>query len=198
MLTPPQVLYHQGNEELIIFRSFAEQWVLENELTNFIQEESIVLQHNKITVFGKEYNEPRLTFWMGPAYRYSTIYWPDTAFSIQVNQWKERLSQQLNFGFNSALINFYRNGEDSMGKHRDNEPEMDSSCIASLSFGASREIIFDQPHTGAKIKVTLNHGDLLVMKHFQDTWWHSVPKRKRIDQSRLNLTFRKILTSQNK
>jgi alkylated DNA repair dioxygenase AlkB len=197
MTIPPQVLYQQGHEALIIYRAFAKQWVLENELTHFLQSESIVLQHNKITVFGKEYNEPRLTFWMGPSYRYSSIQWTRTPFSSQINQWKGILTQHLNFEFNSVLLNLYRNGEDSMGKHRDNEPEMDSSCIASLSFGASREIIFDQPHTGQKIKLLLEHGDLLVMKNFQDTWWHSVPKRKRINQPRLNLTFRKILTYEN-
>ena len=37
------------------------------------------------------------------------------------------------FDFNAVLVNGYRDGQDAMGWHRDNEREIDTSCIASLS-----------------------------------------------------------------
>jgi len=165
---------------------------------DFFRQEGITLQQNKITVFGKEYNEPRLTQWMGPRYRYSNIQWEETKFNSTIHQWKLQLIDLLHFEFNAVLINYYRNGEDSMGKHRDNEPEIDTACIASLSFGESRSMLFENPSTKQKIKVTLSHGDLLVMHHLQDRWWHSIPKSKRILKPRINLTFRSILTSTSK
>lgn len=191
MITP-QVIFQKENESLFIYRAFAADWLSPHHIERFLEKEGVALKQNKITVFGKEYNEPRLTYWMGPAYRYSSVYWLETAFTEEIARWKNTLTQLLHFSFNSVLINYYRDGQDGMGKHRDNEPEMDSHCIASLSFGASREIHFEQPTTKQKVKVALHHGDLLVMNNFQDTWWHSVPKRKNVSHSRLNLTFRKI------
>jgi alkylated DNA repair dioxygenase AlkB len=188
----PKILHQQGNEALLLFPDFAADWINPLLLHDFFLQEGIALVQNKITVFGKEYNEPRLTQWMGPSYRYSNIQWEATAFSYTIDQWKRQLSELLNFDFNAVLINYYRNGQDSMGKHRDNEPEIDSSCIASLSFGESRSIHFENPSTKQKIKVLLSHGDLLVMLHLQDRWWHSIPKSKKLPFPRINFTFRRI------
>jgi alkylated DNA repair dioxygenase AlkB len=190
MSPTPLILHQQGNEALLIYQKFAEDWVQPHLLPDFLMEENLILQQNKITVFGKEYNEPRLTQWMGPRYRYSNIQWPQQDFSPKLENWKNILSAMLSFPFNSVLTNYYRDGNDSMGKHRDNEPEMDTRCIASLSFGAMREMHFVHLTNGQKIKCPLSHGDLMVMWNLQDHWWHSIPKRKNIDQPRMNFTFR--------
>jgi len=191
----PRILHQLENESLILFPGFASDWIDPLKFSDFFLNEGIFLQQNKITVFGKEYNEPRLTQWMGPRYRYSNIQWEQTPFSGTIDQWKLQLTESLNFNFNAVLINFYRSGMDSMGKHRDNEPEIDTSCIASLSFGESRSIHFENPSTKQKLKVILNHGDLLVMHHLQKNWWHSIPKSNKIFNPRLNLTFRRILAN---
>jgi alkylated DNA repair dioxygenase AlkB len=44
-----------------------------------------------------------------------------------------------------------------------------------------------------KITIPLNHGTLLIMKGgLQHYWQHSVPKRKKVKDMRINLTFRVI------
>jgi alkylated DNA repair dioxygenase AlkB len=193
MMMKSQLLHQLENEALILFSGWAESWMSKENLSEFLDRDGIKLIQNRITVFGKEYNEPRLTQWMGPTYQYSNIHWPAAVLSPTLKEWADALAVLLGFSFNSVLINFYRNGNDSMGKHRDNEPEMDTRCIASLSFGTSREIYFEHIQRKEKIKITLHHGDLLVMKNMQQNWWHSIPKRKKIETERLNLTFRKII-----
>ena len=66
--------------------------------------------------------------------------------------------------FNACLFNLYRNGVDSMGWHRDNEPEIDPACIASVSFGATRDFAIRHRQTKEKWMVSLGHGDLWSWK----------------------------------
>lgn len=94
------------------------------------------------------------------------------------------------FLFNSVLCNYYRHGQDSMGYHRDNESGIDTRCIASLSFGATRR--FKMRHRGTKETMTidLTDGSLLLMLDCQDQWEHMITKTKKPVGGRINLTFR--------
>jgi len=94
-----------------------------------------------------------------------------------------------------VLLNRYRDGDDGMGWHSDNEPELGPApVIASLSLGAARRFLLRRRDDHAKkAEVLLDHGDLLVMggqtqRHYQ----HSLPKSARPLAERLNLTFRWI------
>ncbi|MFN6380022.1 MAG: alpha-ketoglutarate-dependent dioxygenase AlkB family protein [Flavobacteriales bacterium] len=150
-------------------------------------------QHNNITVYGKEYQEPRLTAWFGPPYKYSSIQWPGADIPECLFGLKKTAEEYSSFNFNSVLLNYYRNGSDSMGWHSDNEREMNQSCIASVSLGESRKMKFKHKSTKEIIDVVLNHGDLLLMRDFQKNWQHAIPKTTRPLGPRLNLTFREIL-----
>jgi alkylated DNA repair dioxygenase AlkB len=185
------VVFKNNSEELILFLRFFENFVSPDQIENSTFFQSIPWRQNSITVFGKQHLEPRLTAWMGPSYRYSNIQWETTPFHPAVSPLIQSLHEVVGIHFNSCLFNFYRNGKDSMGKHRDNEPEMDTTCIASLSFGATRKIKFTHRLTNEKISISLAHGDLLLMNHFQDNWMHEIPKVSKCNP-RLNLTFRNI------
>lgn len=163
---------------------------------------AISWRQNRIRVFGKEYDEPRLTAWFGPPYTYSNISWPGADFPSVLLPIKEKLIDFTGFPFNSVLLNLYRDGNDAMGWHRDNEKEMDTSLIASVSFGATRSfrirprIARDKRFGGEKKEshtLELEHGSLLLMEHLQEQFEHSVPRRKRVHGERLNLTFRRII-----
>ena len=94
------------------------------------------------------------------------------------------------------LLNYYRNGDDSMGWHADDEKELGTNpVIASLSFGASRN--FQLQHSLdksiSKATIVLNDASLLIMKgETQHFWKHQIPKQKN-KGPRINLTFRKII-----
>ncbi len=154
---------------------------------------SIHWHQNNITVYGKEYQEPRLTAWFGPPYKYSSIQWPGADIPECLFGLKERAEEYSKFTFNSVLLNYYRNGSDSMGWHSDNEKEMNQACIASISLGESRKMKFKHKISKEVIDVVLKHGDLLIMRDFQKNWQHSLPKTTRPLGPRLNLTFREII-----
>jgi alkylated DNA repair dioxygenase AlkB len=94
-----------------------------------------------------------------------------------------------------VLANFYRNGNDSLGWHTDNERELGARPrIASLSLGAER--IFEIRHnlTREILRLPLHSGSLLIMSgDFQTCWQHRIPKQRAILAPRINLTFRHIV-----
>ena len=97
--------------------------------------------------------------------------------------------------FNSVLLNYYRDGNDTVGWHADDEPGLGlTPFIASLSLGAERDFVLrrnDDPK--AKVTIALTHGSLLVMAgETQGNWQHAIPRRKRVSEPRVNLTFREF------
>ena len=117
------------------------------------------------------------------------------------------LEQLTGWRFNSLLLNRYRDGRDAMGWHADDEPELDPAApIASLSLGAARDFrlrprpspasALSGPLSGTPGKpfnLELAHGDLLLMEPPTQLWWqHALPRRLRLQQERLNLTFRVV------
>lgn len=154
---------------------------------------------------GKEVNMPRLTAWYsvdGFSYGYSGLKEKPLPFTHALEHLRKRLEVELDIPFNSVLLNYYRDGNDSVSWHSDNEPEL-TPCmgIASLSLGATRlfqlqkieDIDGQSPPTG-KIDIELKHGSLLVMRglDFQKLWKHRIPKQKGNIDPRINLTFRYI------
>lgn len=81
-----------------------------------------------------------------------------------------------------------------MGWHRDNEPEMDTRLIASVSLGASRSFKIRDRQSKESWTLDLDHGSLLVMENMQENYEHSLPRRKKVEGMRINLTFRRIRT----
>jgi alkylated DNA repair dioxygenase AlkB len=95
-------------------------------------------------------------------------------------------------GYNAALCNLYRNGNDSVGLHSDAEPEM-GPVIASVSLGAERLFRLKGQDGAIAFAERLRHGSLLVMAgQTQKNFRHEVPKEPAIHEPRINLTFRRI------
>ena len=96
--------------------------------------------------------------------------------------------------FNSVLLNYYRDGRDSMGMHSDNEPELGPNpAIASVSFGATRTFVLQHKTSKERIRIALTDGSLLLMAgSLQHHWVHGINKISRIIGPRVNLTFRFI------
>lgn len=156
-------------------------------------------RQNKITVFGKEYDEPRLTQLYGDTgitYGYSGINYNALPWTSTLQSIKEDVEKAANTTFNVCLVNRYRDGQDSNGWHADNEKELGHNpMIASISLGQER--FFHLKHNENKewrYKFLLEHGSLLVMAgQTQHTYKHQIAKTKRAIDERINLTFRKIV-----
>ena len=110
---------------------------------------------------------------------------------------KRKVETKTNLVFNSVLLNDYVNGEVGMGWHSDDETELGSNPrIASLSLGVSRDFLFKHKYNEKlnKVKLKLENGSLLLMHgRSQHLWSHSLPKRLRVLDRRINLTFRNII-----
>ena len=96
--------------------------------------------------------------------------------------------------YNCCLCNLYHDGSEGMGWHADNEKVLDEkSSIASVSFGAERFFSLKHKETREKLKISLENGSLLLMRPpIQDYWLHSLPKSKKVQSGRINLTFRTL------
>ncbi len=166
--------------------------IFQNFAMNEIIEE-IDLKNETIVMFGNELTVPRLVDYQGElAYKYSGTSHPAKLYSKKSKQILEEVQYLCDFRFNSILFNYYKNGEDYMGYHKDDEKELDHSYIASVSLGATRK--FNCKHEdGELFSVNLEHGDLLIMEDFQTHWKHALPKSTQVINERLNLTFRKLI-----
>ena len=112
---------------------------------------------------------------------------------------REVLEKIVGVKYNFVLVNRYKDGNDKMGDHKDDEKELDPEVpIASLTFGAERDFIFkhqDRAKNNVEnVKIILKNGMLLLMKHpTNQYWYHGLPPRKTCSEPRINLTFRKII-----
>ncbi len=161
-------------------------------------------EQGEITLFGKKVLEPRLSAWYGnegKSYTYSgkkqePLPWHSTLFQIKVDIEAVIPEQlELDIYLNSVLCNYYRNGQDSMGFHADNEKELGRNpTIASINFGETRRFQFRRrDDKNVKYELELTHGSLLVMTGaMQHHWLHAVPKEPKRAKPRINLTFRHI------
>lgn len=157
--------------------------------------DAISWNQQTIKLYGKEVLQPRLTAWMGTeAYTYSGRKHEPKPLPEILLRLLFQLNQTTKHTFNSVLGNLYRNGQDSVSWHADDEKELGSEpVIASLSFGASRVFAVRHNETKQRWDITLNHGDLLIMSgRSQLDFQHSIPKTKQTLGARINLTFRNI------
>jgi len=156
-----------------------------------------------ITLFGRTHDLPRLTCWMadpGCHYRYSGIDQQPVPWLTCLAPLRQRLERICGHELNALLLNFYRDGNDAMGCHADDEPELvRDASIVSISLGASRTLRFKpKPRSAlaadcAPLNLELSHGDLLVMEApTQQHWLHELPRRRRVQSLRINLTFRRL------
>lgn len=164
--------------------------------------EHLPWQEEEIFIFGKWVKVPRLMCWFGDPgafYKYSGVNHSPLPWTPELLGIKTKIEQHYPCQFNSVLANLYRNGQDSMGCHADNEKELGQNpIIASLSFGDKR--VFKLHHKKKKqhLDLTLGSGDLLIMAgELQHHWVHSIPKTKKQKSARINLTFRLIKPEKN-
>jgi alkylated DNA repair dioxygenase AlkB len=169
--------------------------------------ETVPWEQESIKMFGKETPIPRMTAWFGDpekTYTYSGILNQphDWALLPELEAMREKLNQTCTTSFNSVLLNLYRDGNDSVDWHADDERELGPEpMIASVSLGETRKFDFRSKHDSKlKRSVELFSGDIVVMSGLTQQYWeHRVPKTaEKIRKStgpRINLTFRTIYST---
>jgi len=153
-----------------------------------------------VKVWGKTFRQPRLVAWYGDpghAYSYSGISLNPLPWTDRLSDIKARVELLVPTRFNSVLLNYYRNENDSMGMHSDDETELGPRpTIASISLGAERSFLLKSKIDPAAklVKLPLASGSLLLMRgDTQKNYKHGIGKESRPLGPRVNLTFRVIV-----
>lgn len=185
--------------ELYFIKQFYQPAIADDLFQQLLTE--LAWREESIFIFGRWVKVPRLMCWYGDeqaVYQYSRVVHQPLPWTATLRNIQQEVQQTSGYGFNSVLGNLYRNGNDSMGCHADNEPELGGNpAIASLSFGDSRILKFKHQRSNTVLDVLLEHGDLLVMAGtLQQHWQHCLPKTRQTKTARINLTFRDISIKQ--
>lgn len=167
-------------------------------------------------LYGKTFDVPRGQFFVGdPDIKkytytrntYKSVPWESHPHLERVRDIRDRIQSdphilELTGGvvlpYNSCLINFYRDGQDCISPHSDNEALSLLNAVVTVSLGVSRKFVFksktkDKDGKFITIKTSLHHGDLVLMiGETQKLYTHAIPREKKITEPRISLTYRQI------
>lgn len=171
----------------------------EQEANSFLHSllHTIEWKNDEAVIFGRHIITKRKAAWYGNTaytYTYSNITKQALPWTPELLYLKQLAEELTGATYNSCLLNLYHDGDEGMAWHSDDEKTLaKGAAITSLSFGSERKFAFKHKKTGQTVSLVLEHGSLLVMKEATQTnWLHRLPKTKKINQPRVNLTFRTI------
>ena len=150
-------------------------------------------------MYDKEVLTPRLTAWygdLGTDYSHPKFISNPTPWTPELIMIRKKVELLAGIQFNSVLLNYYRDGTDSVAWHSDRESVLGRNpIIASVSFGQVRSFdIRNKADHSEKYSVRLEHGSFLLMKGgLQEHWEHRIAKSTKPMKARINLTFRVVI-----
>ncbi len=162
--------------------------------------QEIEWKNDEAVIFGKHIVTSRKVAWYGDEefqYTYSGTTKMALPWTKELLELKNCVEEKSDIKYNSCLLNLYHNGEEGMAYHSDDEKTLGGiTTIGSLSLGTERKFLFKHKQDKRLITLVLEHGSLLVMRgETQLNWMHRLPTTKKIIGPRINLTFRKIITT---
>src|ERR1700744_5996585 len=143
---------------------------------------------------------PRLTAWYGDPqtnYVFTGLQLDPMPWTPELLAIKTKVEPLAGVTFNSVLLNYYRDGNDSVAWHSDKENVLGKRpVIASVTFGQVRSFDIRRKTDHKEIySVRLEHGSFLLMKAgLQEAFEHRIAKSVKTMKARGNLTFR-VVTS---
>ncbi len=130
--------------------------------------------------------DPRLTAFYGGANGFEWT--PD------LKEIKAGIEEECKINFDRVLLNYYRDGNDSVAWHSDTLPaDGKHHSIGSVTFGETRlfKVRSKSRTNPTQVDIPLTHGSFLLMgETMQDHYEHHVPKTAKKIGGRINLTFR--------
>ncbi|MBK8455386.1 MAG: alpha-ketoglutarate-dependent dioxygenase AlkB [Thiofilum sp.] len=161
---------------------------------NFITQSLALFEFIKTNIQWDERMRARKTASFGVPYNYSQIDYPIEPMPDYLNLIAQKIESELGFLPNNCLLNYYPDGQSSMGFHSDSSVELElGTGVAILSLGSNRPIVYQyKVDRSIEYIIDLPSGSLLYMsKAIQDDWVHAIPKQGNVGE-RISVTFRKI------
>ena len=156
-------------------------------------------QREQLTLFGRDVLAPRLSAWYGlpgASYRYSGTERRAAPWPVFVERLAAEVGAAVGWRFNYVLVNRYRDGQDALGWHADDEADLGPApVIATASVGGERLLRVRRRRargtTTDSIAQPLAHGSLLLMwGRCQRDYQHCVPRTVKPVAERVSFTFR--------
>eukprot|EP01052_Picozoa_sp_SAG31_P026244 SAG31_NODE_2365_length_5859_cov_22.319097_2_plen_117_part_00 len=106
-----------------------------------------------------------------------------------------KVNERLGTNFNTILLNKYKDGNDCIGFHRDREIGWaQGSRFATLAFGVEHDFQIKNEASGKVETILHKNGQVLYLPAPMNAKkLHGVPKRKKVNDCRISLTFREIV-----
>ncbi len=170
--------------DLRLWEQFFSKWASDDYFNKLLH--GTPWQQRTRKMYDRMVQDPRLTAYYGGANGHA---W--TALLLEI---KEKVEKETAIEFDRVLLNYYRDGNDSVAWHSDTLPsDGKHHAIASVTFGETRLFKVRHKHRPdiAQQSIPLTHGSLLLMgETMQEHYEHHVPKTSRPIGARINLTFR--------
>lgn len=147
-----------------------------------------------------EVEERRKTAWLSNNSKLTFTYSGKTMSPRPIPKFMElirlKLVEEFGIDFDGILVNYYENGNSSMGYHSDPIDNKWSNQFVIISIGAQRDFIFrNREDKNLKISYDFQDGDLIYMfDNCQEQYEHCVKKCKADYNDRVSLVFKKSLT----
>lgn len=153
-------------------------------------------EHGKVRMYGKLVDVPRYQKTFGHDYKFSGVN-NKAAEDVPVGFLSSLLhfvqEQEPNIIYKGMLINWYENGTQYIGPHSDDEKQlMKGATIYSFSFGATCDFMVQSKTNSEERPIfSLQHNTCLKMGWEMQTFYkHSLPKRLKVKDQRINVTIR--------
>lgn len=164
-------------------------------IEQFYDDSDILFKELISTVVWDERMKSRKTASFGVSYDYSGIEYPQTDMPSSIKNICSKIEKTLGFLPNNCLMNYYLNGDSTMGFHSDSSEELlEDTGVAILSLGSERHIWYrSKQDKQIKLSFLLKSGTILYMNNqVQQDWTHAILKETDIG-ARISLTFRHII-----
>ncbi len=168
---------------------------LVNICVDELETNKTLARHPPIRIMNRECFPPRhVGFFSNESvgYSYSKQKTKSKKLTSNLQKMLDLVNQKLAANFNGILINKYQDGNDSIGKHSDDETGLAPQGVVSISWGASRKFrIRDKKNGNIKLDYLTQNNEILVMSgDFQKQFTHEIPREKKVKEMRYSFTFR--------
>lgn len=178
---------------------FVERFLERDEACSLLNHcrESVEWRTELVTMFGQTHVAPRLVSCYGDPgnmYRYRGSAQQPLPWTGPLGSLRNRLVSETGAPFNFVLMNRYRDGNDYVGFHSDDERDLaPQPVIASLSLGSTRRFRVRKRTTGESRHFDASHGSLILMwGDSQSQYKHALIKTSRPVGERFNLSYRLV------
>lgn len=113
-------------------------------------------------------------------------------WTTELRSLKEKIEKHIGQAFQVCVLIYYPDGNTGVDFHSDLVAFGDTTTIPSVSLGEEREFKFREKASREELAITLAHGSVVIMgKHCQERYDHSLSINPMYKKPRINLTFRK-------